>query len=146
MRSFYVVAIFLHTIPVVGMVMNTGVSQTALMGRIDSLLLLPDGSLADKNIVSDISVFSQGYLHSYDHERLVGILVEDSKKNASAFKVYATYIAIESQCAKAVREGLFGTVQGEKQFLSAQAPIAYEVYIAIFKKIAELKKRAGPLL
>lgn len=146
MRYFCVVAIFVYTFRVAGMAMDTTESRSALMGRINSLLLLPDGSLADKNIVSDVSVFSQSYLHAYDHERLVGILVEDSKKNVSAFKVYATYIAIEYQYSKALRDGLFGTVQGEKQFLSAQAPIAYEVYIAIFKKIAELKKESGPLL
>lgn len=131
---------------VVGMAVDTVSFRAALMTRIDSLKLLPDGSLADKNIVGDISAFSQKYLHMHDHERLNSILLEDSESKASALKVFASCIALENQYEKAKLKGLFGSVEGEKQYLSAQAPIAYEVYIAILKKIADLRKVSGPLL
>jgi len=120
--------------------------RTVLIDRINGVVLLPDGSLADKNIISDIASFTQQYLHMYDHDRLVGILIEESKKDTSAFKVFASCIAIEYQYEKAKRKGLFGSVQGQNQYLTAQAPAAYEIYIALLRKIAELKKIAGPLL
>jgi hypothetical protein len=143
MRYLSLIALLGQPFFVAGMAVDTVSLSTAFMMRIDSLKLLPDGSLADKNILDDMSSLFQKYLHRYDHERLKGILAEDSQVEASALKVFRSCMALEYQYEKARINGLFGSIEGEKQYLSAQAPIAYEVYIALLKKIAHLKEALG---
>lgn len=141
MRYLFILPFFLSIFLLPVLEGNDVVTQAALIGRIYVMTLLSDGSLTDKNIVADINYFSRPYLHPYDHDRLAAILAEDSEKRVSAFQVYVTYSALKAQYNNALHKKLFGSPQGEKQYLSLQAPIAYELYIATFKKIADLKKQ-----